>query len=278
MVARTTGARCCRSESWRPFRSVVSARSDVAAAAAGSSTGAAQEDAAARVRAGLGQATSSRSRWTSAEIFSMVLCTVSSLCALRPERIHPRMRLDGGTSRRPARRSMSARSSGERRVATVTDLFGRVGTASAGRRWHRLRRQSARLPAWGHSWRWVPPQYGWYLSTYRGTMLSWLLTSRIQRPSAWPARSRSDLAIPRPGPCGMPCAKCSNRCLARLSGSGKNASPGFWRKRSGRCSRRINSASLCPRLNASKSWALVKTAHDRRLVRGTGSYRQRTGP
>jgi hypothetical protein len=43
-----------------------------------------------------GQATSSRSRWTSAEIFSMVLCTVSSLCALRPERIHPRTRLDGG--------------------------------------------------------------------------------------------------------------------------------------------------------------------------------------
>jgi hypothetical protein len=75
------------------------------------------------------QATSSRSRCTEAEIRSIVLCTVSSFCALRPERIHPRMRLAGGTSRRAARRSISARSSGEMRVATVTDLLGSVKTA-----------------------------------------------------------------------------------------------------------------------------------------------------
>ncbi len=64
----------------------------------------------------------------------------------------------------------------------------------------------------------------------------------------------------------------------RLSGSGKNASSGFWRKRSGPCSRRINSASRCPRPNASRSWASVNTAHDHRLVGGTGGHRQRTRP
>ena len=51
------------------------------------------------------------------------------LVRVEPERIHPRMRLDGGTSRRPARRSMSARSSGERQVATVPDLFGCLNMA-----------------------------------------------------------------------------------------------------------------------------------------------------
>ena len=34
--------------------------------------------------------------------FLDLLCTVSSMCALRPEWIRPRMRLDGGTSRRAA--------------------------------------------------------------------------------------------------------------------------------------------------------------------------------
>ena len=86
---------------------------------------------------------SSRSRCTSAEIFSIVLCTVSSWCALSPEGIHPRMRLDGGTSRRPARRSMSARSSGERQVATVPDLFGCLNTA---RRLPAVPADGARVP------------------------------------------------------------------------------------------------------------------------------------
>ena len=40
-----------------------------------------------------------------------------------------------GYVQRQARRSMSARSSGERRVATVTDLFGRVATAPGGIAW-----------------------------------------------------------------------------------------------------------------------------------------------
>ena len=51
------------------------------------------------------------------------------LVRVEPERIHPRMRLDGGTLSRAVRRSMPARYPWERRVATVTDLFGRVKKA-----------------------------------------------------------------------------------------------------------------------------------------------------
>jgi hypothetical protein len=47
------------------------------------------------VRGRFGQATRSRSRCTSAEIFSMVLCMVSSLCALSPGRIHRAVSTDG---------------------------------------------------------------------------------------------------------------------------------------------------------------------------------------
>jgi hypothetical protein len=75
----------------------------------------------------------------------MVPSTVSSSCALRPERIQPRMRLEVGTSRPAASRSISARSSGAMRVATVTDLFGRVKAALGGIGWSAVASASAAI-------------------------------------------------------------------------------------------------------------------------------------
>ena len=136
VVARTTGARCCRSESSRPFliRRVrpIRCRSCPRGIIDGCSS-------RRRCRSRPGRSWSGYEFAESLDVGGDLLDgALHGLVLVRVEAGEDPSADEagrGGTSRRPARRSMSARSSGERRVATVTDLFGREATAPGGIAW-----------------------------------------------------------------------------------------------------------------------------------------------